>query len=172
MKHQATEIPPQLCLVMASWKAAVWEGWNTSQILDQSMLSNFWMFISISESCVTVFAKRGIWSFNNSLCCTFLTYMWKGILKNCISLDHMFRSIHSFLPKPTPCPHSHFSCLGIEIFYEAHIFLSIFRSLRGYPEYTENPFYLLQLSRFLQTTQLCILNFLMLFEWKTRQLYS
>ena len=39
------------------------------------------MFIYISASCITVLAKRGIWSFNYSLSCTLFTCPWKHISK-------------------------------------------------------------------------------------------
>lgn len=47
----------------------------------QRQASSFWMFIYISASCITVLAKRGIWSFNYSLSCTLLTCPWKHILQ-------------------------------------------------------------------------------------------
>lgn len=47
----------------------------------QRHASNFWMFIYIFARCITILAKRGIWCFNYSLSCTFLTCTWKHILK-------------------------------------------------------------------------------------------
>lgn len=140
MKHQGTEILLQLSLVMASWKVAVWEGWNTSQILGQGVLSNFWMFISISESCVPTFARRGIWSFIDSLRCTFSSLRVKRHLEKSQQLGSYVQvpsQLFFFFSKPNPCPHSHFFLPRHWDFYEAPLFLSIFRSLRGYPESAE-----------------------------------
>lgn len=132
MKHQGTEILLQLSLVTASWKVAAWEGWNTSQILGQGVLSNFWMFISISESCVPKFARRGIWSFNDSLRCTFSSLRVKRHLEKSQQLGSYVQvplQLFFFQAKSLP-PFSFFSCLDTGISMKLLSFLHLQESQR------------------------------------------